>query len=55
VAFAQNEPLSLQLKGLPEQAPDSPATVIEVECESEPVINEWEMVAEWPRYKVGIS
>jgi alpha-L-fucosidase len=55
VSFAQNEPLSLRLTGLPEQAPDSPATVIEVECESEPVINEWEMVAEWPRYKVGIS
>lgn len=55
VTFVQNEPLSLQLKDLPIGAPDSPATVIEVICESEPVIDEWDMVSKWPRYKVGIS
>lgn len=30
--------------------PGSPATVIEVLCESEPVTNEGEMVSKYPRY-----
>lgn len=55
VQFTQNEPLSLQLKGLPVEAPDSPLSVIEVECESDPIIDAWGMVPLWPRYKVGIS
>ena len=55
VPFTQNEPLTLRLTGLPVDAPDSPMTVIELECESEPPIDAWGMVSQWPRYKVGIS
>lgn len=55
VPFTQNEPLTLRLTGLPVDAPDSPMTVMELECESEPTIDAWEMVSKWPRYKVGIS
>ena len=55
VSFTQNEPLTLRLTGLPVDAPDSPMTVMELECESEPTIDAWEMVSKWPRYKVGIS
>ena len=55
VAFSQDEPLHLRLTGLPAEAPDSPSTVIEVECESEPIIDAWGMVPLWPRYKVDIS
>ncbi|MDR5728512.1 MAG: hypothetical protein RB191_13880, partial [Terriglobia bacterium] len=55
VTFSQDEPLHLRLTGLPVEAPDSPSTVIEVECESEPIIDAWGMVPLWPRYKVDIS
>ena len=55
VPFTQNEPLSFRLTGLPVEAPDSPLSVIEVECESEPVLDAWGMVPLWPRYQVGIS
>ena len=55
VAFTQNEPLTLRLTGLPVDAPDSPMTVLELECDSEPTIDAWEMVSKWPRYKVGIG
>ena len=55
VQFTQDDPLRLRLTGLPVEAPDSPTTVIEVECESEPSVDAWAMVPLWPRYKVGIS
>jgi len=54
VAFAQDE-FSLRLTGLSAQAPDTPSTVIEVECEGEPVIDHDAIRSQWPRYKVGIS
>jgi alpha-L-fucosidase len=54
VAFTQDE-FSLRLTGLPLQAPDQPATVIEVECDGDPVIDHEAMRPLWPRYKVGIS
>lgn len=54
VRFVQDE-FSLRLRGLPLQAPDQPATVIEVECEGEPVIDHEATRPLWPRYKVGIS
>jgi alpha-L-fucosidase len=54
VKFAQDE-FSLRLTGLPLQAPDVPATVIEVECDGEPVIDHEANRPLWPRYKVGIS
>ena len=54
VEFTQDE-FALRLTGLPLVAPDQPATVIEVECDAEPVINHESMRPLWPRYKVGIS
>jgi alpha-L-fucosidase len=55
VPFTQDDPLRLQLTGLPVEAPDSPLSVIEVECEGKPVIDPWGMVPLWPRYNVGIG
>ena len=46
---------TLLLLGIPLQAPDQPATVIEVECDAEPVIDHETPRAHWPRYKVGVS
>jgi alpha-L-fucosidase len=54
VEFTQDE-FSLRLTGLPLEAPDQPATVIEVECDGEPEVNHEAMRPLWPRYKVGIS
>ncbi len=54
VEFTQDE-FSLRLTGLPLEAPDQPATVIEVECDGEPVVDHEAMRPLWPRYKVGIS
>jgi len=54
VAFTQDE-FSLRLTGLPLLAPDQPTTVIEVECDGEPVINHEAKRPLWPRLKVGIS
>jgi alpha-L-fucosidase len=53
VPFAQDE-FSLRLTGLPLQAPDQPASVFEVECEGEPVIDHEAIRSEWTRYKVGL-
>ncbi|HEV2445878.1 MAG TPA: alpha-L-fucosidase [Candidatus Sulfopaludibacter sp.] len=53
VEFTQDE-FALRLTGLPLAAPDQPATVIEVECDAEPVINHESMRPLWPRYKAGI-
>ena len=55
VSFTQNDPFYLRLTGLPVEAPDSPSTVIEVECEGEPVIDSDAIRSQWPRYKVDIS
>jgi alpha-L-fucosidase len=54
VQFTQDE-FSLRLTGLPLKAPDQPATVIEVECDGEPVIDHDAKRPLWPRYKVGVS
>ena len=54
VAFTQDE-LSFRLTGLPVQAPDSPVTVVEVECDGNPVIDHDATRSNWPRYKVGVS
>ena len=54
VDFTQDE-FTFRLTGLPMQAPDQPATVIEVECDGEPTVNHAEMRPLWPRHKVGIS
>jgi len=54
VAFTQDE-FSARFTGLPLAAPDQPATVIEVECDGEPVIDHSAMRSLWPRHKVDIS
>jgi alpha-L-fucosidase len=54
IKFTQDE-FNMRLTGLPVQAPDQPATVIEVECDGEPIINQGAMRSVYPRYKVGIS
>ncbi len=54
VEFTQDE-FSFRLTGLPMIAPDQPATVIEVECDGEPIVDHAAMRPLWPRYKVGIS
>jgi alpha-L-fucosidase len=54
VKFEQNES-GLRLLGLPEQAPDSPLTVIEIECESVPNFSHEAMRNTWPRHSVGIG
>jgi alpha-L-fucosidase len=54
IEFTQDE-FSLRLTGLPLEAPDQPATVIEVECDGEPEVNHEAMRPLWPRYKVGMT
>jgi len=54
VPFVQDE-FSLRLTGLPTQAPDFPATVFEVECEGEPIIDHDAIRSQWPRHQVGIT
>jgi len=54
IPFTQDD-LTLRLTGLPLQAPDQPATVIEVECDGEPIIDHNATRPLWPRYKVGVS
>lgn len=54
VQFTQDD-FRLRLTGLPLQAPDQPITVIEVECDGEPVIDHDAKRPIWPRYKVGVS
>jgi alpha-L-fucosidase len=48
VQFAQDE-FSLRLTGLPVQPPDDLATVFEVECDSEPIIDHDAIRSTWPR------
>jgi alpha-L-fucosidase len=54
VAFTQDE-FCMRLTGLPLKAPDQPSTVIEVECDGDPVIDHDAKRPLWPRMKVGIS
>jgi alpha-L-fucosidase len=54
VNLTQDE-FSLRLTGLPVTAPDQPATVIEVVCDGEPIINPSALRSVYPRLKVGIS
>jgi len=54
VDFTQDE-FTLRLTGMPLKAPDTPVTVIEVECDGEPAIDHEAMRPLWPRNKAGIS
>jgi alpha-L-fucosidase len=48
VTFTQDD-FSLRLTGLPQQPPDYPATVFEVECEGEPAIDHDAIRSQWAR------
>jgi alpha-L-fucosidase len=52
VKFEQND-ISVRFTGLPNDAPDDPMTVIEIECDSEPSIDHNSIRPEWKRYAVG--
>jgi alpha-L-fucosidase len=54
VEFTRDE-FTLRLTGLPLVAPDQPATVIEVVCDGEPVIDHTALRPLWPRHKVGMG
>jgi alpha-L-fucosidase len=54
IQFTQDE-FTFRLTGMPLEAPDQPATVIEVECDGEPIIDHEALRSLWPRYKVGVS
>ena len=54
VVFTQDE-FNLRLTGLPLQAPDQPATVLEIECDGEPIIDHDATRFLWTRMKVGVS
>ena len=52
VTFEQND-MGVRFTGLPDAAPDSPITVIEVECDSIPTMNHEAMRDRWTRHQVG--
>jgi alpha-L-fucosidase len=54
VDFTQDK-LTLRLTGLPTEAPDHPATVIELECDSVPEIFHEDIRSLWPRNKADIG
>lgn len=54
VDFEQDD-ISVRFTGLPAKAPDDPVTVIEAECESEPIIDSEYVRKERKREKVGVS
>jgi len=53
VDFVQDD-ISVRFTGLPQNPPDSPVTVIEAECDSEPIIESDYVRRERPRAEVGI-
>jgi alpha-L-fucosidase len=54
VAFTQDK-WQLKLTGLPEEAPDNPATTIEIECDDVPNQDTMTMRAQKPRDGVGYN
>lgn len=52
--FTQTE-TTLRLTGLPPEPPDSPITVLEVECDRPPVVDHHAIRSLWKRYEVGMS
>jgi alpha-L-fucosidase len=52
VRFTQDG-VSLRLTGLPELAPDSPTTVIAIECDGPAFVDHHLIRPEWRRYGVG--
>jgi len=54
VAFEQDA-FAVRFTGLPDQAPDPLVTVIEIDCESVPTINNQAIRDRWPRQRVGVG
>jgi alpha-L-fucosidase len=54
ITFTQSD-ISVRLTGLPEKSPDDLVTVLELECDSPPVVDHHLIRPEWRRYGVGIS
>ena len=54
VDFVEDD-ISVRFTGLPHAAPDHPVTVIEAECESEPVIDATYVRKNRPRAGVGVA
>lgn len=54
VKFTQDA-IALRLTGLPDEAPDTPTTVIELTCEGTPYVRHHLIRPEWPRYGVNIG
>jgi alpha-L-fucosidase len=54
VLFTQDE-YTLRLTSLPVAPPDSPTTVIELECDAEPAVDHYSIRPLWPRFKAGTS
>jgi alpha-L-fucosidase len=52
--FTQDD-VALRLLGLPDEAPDSPTTVIEIECEGPAFVDHHLIRPEWKRYGVGVT
>jgi alpha-L-fucosidase len=46
---------TLRLTGLPQEPPDSPITVLEVECDRPPVVDHHAIRSLWKRYDPGMS
>jgi alpha-L-fucosidase len=46
---------TLRLTGLPQEPPDSPITVLEVECDRPPVVDHHAIRSLWKRYDAGMS
>jgi len=54
VAFTQDA-TTVRLTGLPADPPDSPTTVIEIECDGPAFVDHHLIRPEWPRYGVGVG
>ena len=52
--FTQDD-TTLLITGLPPEAPDSPITVLELECDRPPMVDHHSIRPKWKRYGVGVA
>ena len=52
--FTQDD-ITLRITGLPTEAPDSPITVLELECDRPPMVDHHSIRPKWKRYGVGVA